>query len=46
MNRILGLGLAVVVFVAACGYKGPLVLPQAPAAEKESTEKLIKQKTP
>lgn len=48
MVRVLAIGLAAVMLVAACGYKGPLVMPEKPAAEKESSEKTEtkKKKTP
>jgi predicted small lipoprotein YifL len=46
MVRILAAGLAAVVLISACGYKGPLVMPEPSADEKESTEKTKKQKTP
>lgn len=46
MVRVLAVALAAVVLVAACGFKGPLVMPEPPADEKELTEKSKKQKTP
>jgi len=50
MVRILYLMISVIVFVAGCGYKGPLVLPEKPVVVKESTgesnSKDAKQKKP
>jgi len=39
MNKLIVPALAAIVLVASCGYKGPLVMPDKPAAEKGSTEK-------
>jgi len=46
MIRFLVAGLAAVFIITACGYKGALVLPEAPVADSDSTEKSTKRKTP
>lgn len=46
MIRILCLVVSMIVFVAGCGYKGPLVLPEKPVATKESNSEEAKQKIP
>ncbi|MFV1998394.1 MAG: lipoprotein [Acidiferrobacterales bacterium] len=56
MNKFIVPGLVAIVFVTGCGYKGPLVMPDKPAAkkapigkvstEKPAAEKSEKRKTP